>query len=197
MTELPGYILSAPVDTSFPRIELADLIKDLVAPQFVDQIPYYATQVPQYGPASYFIELEKYFSEQKELRKTSEQEKVPQKKSIQCPEHLNVLVMEEDPNTLRCPIPGCTIEARRKVPVKTKYETGMKYQMPEVLPQPSEHDEYEAYKALVLTSVSALEKEKVEQGKRTCDRIRRLQRMARYEQKRRTEVKFLEEDASK
>ncbi len=104
-----------------------------------------------------------------------------QKKKLRCPEHGNELVPSEDVNVIRCTVVGCNRIARRKVPVKAKYETGQKYQMPEVLPQPSEADQYAAFLALVTLPVEAEKQTRVERGKSICARTRRLNRMADWQ----------------
>ncbi len=104
-------------------------------------------------------------------------------KRLVCPEHGNPLLPEngDNPNRLVCTVIGCKVAANKKTPVKRFYETGQKYQMPEVLPQPSEDDQYAAFVALVTLPVEARKQEKRERGKKTCTKLRRLNRMADWQ----------------
>lgn len=117
------------------------------------------------------------------MEEANKKELLKEKKQLVCPEHGNPLLPEngDNPNRLVCTVIGCKVAANKKTPVKRFYETGQKYQMPEVLPQPSEEDQYAAFVALVTLPVEARKQEKRERGKKTCTTLRRLNRMADWQ----------------
>lgn len=113
------YIENKSVEMGFPRITLDGFVPDAKFEDtaFLQTPDLHTVRSPVEPAAPQYLtvrQVEDLLGISQQVPSVKKDEPVPEKKGLHCPEHWNLLVPSDDPETLVCPVIQCDTTARKE-----------------------------------------------------------------------------------